>query len=924
MLCAERGVRGVVERAGADADRDHVMIASAAQLAMAVTECDPCAVVIDREHQDADVALGQLALRPAISTILIVRDPLEDPPAGAQLVVFESSLQHALALAVRPREPAPPSPPRLDLLMAVSLLAGPLDEALENAAHQLAIAFGVERCVISVRGDGGGGRTANPRIWNHLDHCRMAAAASATVLAVVDGLEPRCESYLAVALETAPGSQGLVGLVAATARRFADEDRAALQAVATRLAVELRWRGVHDSAADELSRLASGPGLDPLVGIWNRVATMQLLAGMASAAVRSNRPLTVLVIDVVELRNINMRHGLKIGDLMLMRLADAVRARVRLDDLVGRWSGDKTVVILQDVTFDGAQEVARQLHATLATRTIELASGQRLVIPVTVGIATLQPNEDPNHMVARAAIAANLAPGEGLAVAAAPAEVSPPVALQLEVTDEPPVTLAGTYRLRHEISRGAMGVIYRADDLALERPVAIKMLRPDLAEDREFIKRLRAEAALLARIQHPNLVQIYNFGQLGGDSYFVMELVEGEALQEAIARHLNEGTTPAIAVNVAIIEEVASALDALHASGIIHRDVKPGNVIRDPFRSRGVLVDVGIAHRTGQLAEAAGTPGFIAPEVYAGEPATARSDVYGLAATAYATLTLVEPFGDGSALQILARQTLDVPPALPSSHVPELAPADAILLAGLHRDPARRPASAGEFSRALSAALAVAPAARSVRRAADDPRTTRVGEPAMQSQMQPQTRGVVFRSVMRVLGVHATARLRDLIGDGDPELARALIDTAPLAWLPTALLSRLLELAPLHLDWDGHQLARDVARATVRASFRRFFPSSAATLMPERSLSAIRNVWGRYHSWGEIMSGMASSAGPAGVSVVRLTGTPRNPELCAWTSGMLEQVVVLSGGRDPLVTHDTCEALGADACEFQVRWTAAQ
>ena len=109
-----------------------------------------------------------------------------------------------------------------------------------------------------------------------------------------------------------------------------------------------------------------------------------------------------------------------------------------------------------------------------------------------------------------------------------------------------------------------MGVVYRADDLALERPVAVKMLRPDLAEDHVFIERLRAEAVLLARIQHPNLVQICHFGQAGGDSYFVMELVEGASLQEAIERHETERTpAPPLAVIIAVIEEVASALDAL-------------------------------------------------------------------------------------------------------------------------------------------------------------------------------------------------------------------------------------------------------------------------------------------------------------------------------------------------------------------------
>jgi hypothetical protein len=164
--------------------------------------------------------------------------------------------------------------------------------------------------------------------------------------------------------------------------------------------------------------------------------------------------------------------------------------------------------------------------------------------------------------------------------------------------------------------------------------------------------------------------------------------------------------------------------------------------------------------------------------------------------------------------------------------------------------------------------------------------------------------------------VREAAGLRVVIGADHPELASALHDTAPLAWLPTDLFTRLLAVAPPHVGRDGARLARDIARATVRASFRRFFPASAATLVPDRTLSAIRNVWSRYQSWG-VISSMPIHASE---TVVRITGTPRTAELCMWTAGLLEQLVVLSGGRGIAVDHEACEATGDEACLFRVMW----
>jgi serine/threonine-protein kinase len=585
-----------------------------------------------------------------------------------------------------------------------------------------------------------------------------------------------------------------------------------------------------------------------------------------------------------------------------------VKTTLRAEDVVGRWDGDKIAVLLHGTTIDGAQRVAERLRAALDARPLELPSGENLPLPIALGIATLGPNEDAITLMSRAVYAARDARQSNLPIARAITGPAPRISQPIEVGDDLRATIGGVYRLKHEISRGGMGVVYRAEDLALERPVAIKMLRPDLAEDRAFVEQLRTEAAMLARLQHPNLVQIYSFGQTGSDSYFVMELVEGEGLQQAIDRHRLEGTQMPFPELIAAIEEIASALDALHDRGIVHRDVKPSNVIRDPFRSRAVLVDVGIARRFGQFAEAAGTPGYVAPEVIAGREATPRSDVYGLAATVYALLTLSPPFGeDGDVMQRqLSREAVDPP----SSFRPELASVDTLFEAALAFDPKQRPPTAGRFAAGLRAGLSI----EGMLKRPEEPQTR--GNLVLPRRTGAKTRGVVFRSVSRALGVRDAQRLRDSLGSDHPEITGALTDAAPLAWFPTEMFTRLLSIAPTHTDRDSARLARDIARATVRATFRRFFPASSATLVPERTLSAIRNVWGQYQTWGNIASMPVSSS----ENVIRVTSPVPNADLCAWTEGLLEQLVVLSGGRAPLVDHEACVTRGDAACLYRVQW----
>jgi diguanylate cyclase (GGDEF)-like protein len=902
-----------------------------ADLVSGIAEIRARMVVID-EGPNAREALRHVGKLPSRSHLLVLsirRDPALAPLRGADVVVERESLEQAVLLAssiARIHE----RPLVLDRLMSVSLLEGPLDRALDMVADRLAAGFGVDRCLLSVRGDSSGGGAAATRTWSSLtwdrtaERCRVAVASGSTLIAPMVEDPSACESYVAVPLDSAAGN-GFLGLVVSRPRLFTQELRAALQAVAKRLATELAWRAVHDRTADDLDRISSGPGLDPLLGIWNRAALLQIATMQVSASRRNHLAVAAAVLDVVDLQSINNRLGLETGDRVLRRVADAVRTTVREEDVVGRLAGDKIAVVLHGVAAESANRVLDRLHAAISARPLELAHGETVPIPVKAGVAVLQATETAGQLLARAAQLAKRAEPGGTASAGEVRSSVPDlsttarISQQLDaVVEDMGTTIGGTYRLLHEISRGGMGVVYRAQDRALERPVAIKMLRPDLAEDRELVERFRIEAAMLAHLQHPNLVQIYSFGHHGGDSYFVMELVEGESLEQAIERHRLENTAISLVEIPLVIEQIASALDALHDRGIVHRDVKPANVIRDPFRNRSVLVDVGIARRYGQDTPSAGTPGFIAPEVFGEQEATPRADVYGLAATAYAALTLRRPWGDGELVTILARQ-LNEPLTPPSTYRPELAPLDDVLTAALSPDPAQRPATAGAFARAFAAAVAmiVPRVAPEQRREGSSPSLLREPERVHEVAVGATTRGVVFRSVARAVGVREAERLRDALGGEHPELADALYETAPLSWLDAKLFVRLLEIAPPLVGRDRATLARDVARATVRASFRRFFPASAATLAPERTLSAIRNVWGRYQSWGQI----SSMPVQATEVVVRLAHTLREPALCDWTIGLLEQLVILSGGAGASVRHDACTCEGADACLFRVTWT---
>ncbi len=268
--------------------------------------------------------------------------------------------------------------------------------------------------------------------------------------------------------------------------------------------------------------------------------------------------------------------------------------------------------------------------------------------------------------------------------------------------------LGGRYRLSELLGQGGMATIYRAADTGLGRDVALKLLRPEYLRDPDFSSRFRQEAQAAASLSHPNVVTVYDYGEDPSGPFIVMELVDGEDLATILRR--SGALPPRQAARIAA--GVARALAAAHASGIVHRDVKPGNVLigRD---GRVKVVDFGIARAVAEAqvtlpGTTLGSVHYFSPEQARGDPATAASDIYSLGIVLYEMLTGVRPWeGDSAASVALARLSGPIPdPASVRATVPpELA---SITRTALAREPADRFTSAPAMADALEAWLAAA------------------------------------------------------------------------------------------------------------------------------------------------------------------------------------------------------------------------
>jgi hypothetical protein len=336
-----------------------------------------------------------------------------------------------------------------------------------------------------------------------------------------------------------------------------------------------------------------------------------------------------------------------------------------------------------------------------------------------------------------------------------------------------PTVVAG-YRIDGTLGEGGMGTVYRATQLSLERVVALKVLTAELSADPGFRERFRREGLLQAALDHPHIVTVYEAGEAEHRLFLAMRMVEGPTLKELIQRRQLDDRRA-----LRLLTQVAEALDAAHAKGLIHRDVKPQNVLVGAG-DHAYLADFGLtkAHDDAAMTETGqfvGTIDYISPEQARGMRATARSDVYALTAVLCECLTGQVPYVKATEERVLLAHLSEPPPRLSQVRSDLPVAMDEVIAEGMAKDPEDRPASAGELMLKARRALGVAPAAPAPLPASD---ATRVRSPAGAPTRAPRTAASSDPGATRLAAAAVTAP-----GTGGELAARAA--TANAAGAPS-------------------------------------------------------------------------------------------------------------------------------------------
>ena len=265
------------------------------------------------------------------------------------------------------------------------------------------------------------------------------------------------------------------------------------------------------------------------------------------------------------------------------------------------------------------------------------------------------------------------------------------------------LALAGRYSIDRELGRGGMGVVYLAREVHLDRLVAIKLLPPERSAITSLRDRFLREARLAAKLSHPHIIPIHAVDEVDGFVFYVMAYVDGETL----AQRVRQRGPMSASDGSRVLREAAWALAHAHSQGLVHRDVKPDNILIEFSSGRALVADFGIAAAAGDVATdgVSGTPEFMSPEQALGGDIDARSDLYGLGATAFYAFSGRLPFEGDSATQILAKQVTEAPPPLASLGIAVPRKLAQLVDRCLAKDPAHRPASAEALAEQLGVAM---------------------------------------------------------------------------------------------------------------------------------------------------------------------------------------------------------------------------
>ena len=392
-----------------------------------------------------------------------------------------------------------------------------------------------------------------------------------------------------------------------------------------------------------------------------------------------------------------------------------------------------------------------------------------------------------------------------------------------------PGSMFAGYRIECVAGRGGMGIVYRAVDLSLDRTVALKFIAPELGDNASFRRRFTAESKVAASLDHPNVIPIFQAGEQDGALFLVMRHVEGVDMRDDIADHGRLDPPRA----VGIIAQVASALDAAHAAGLVHRDVKPANILLTPT-DHAYLTDFGLSKRllsetdeteTGHLL---GTLNYLAPEQIRAEGVEPRTDVYALGCVLYHALTGGVPFPMEEREAKLWAHLSAMPPPVPAG-VPE--GFDEIIARAMAKQPSDRFASAGALAKAAEAA------AKGGRRAPAHPAPARA-EPVPTQPIEPPLPAAASRpSARRLLIINAATAPFSVVVLLATLVAGLILGVLPEA-IPVAVLVYVAAAAVIYFD-------RDVQRKVIDRERAKSDDPAAALAAPGETKRMLRGTDGR-------------------------------------------------------------------------------